>query len=81
MELTGAELRQWLDRSAEAYQAEPDGSISGGEGADVLYGMDYALYLGASEGQRVDGLAFEGALVDDGQTFRVACLLYTSRCV
>ena len=66
------ELRQWLDRSAEAYQAEPDGSISGGEGADVLYGMDYALYLGASEGQRVDGLAFEGALVDDGQTFRVA---------
>ena len=27
---------------------------------------------GASEGQRVDGLAFEGALVDDGQTFRVA---------
>ena len=72
VELTGAELRQWLDRSAEAYQAEPDGSISGGEGADVLYGMDYALYLGASEGQRVDGLAFEGALVDDGQTFRVA---------
>ena len=67
-----AELRQWLDRSAEAYQAEPDGSISGGEGADVLYGMDYTLYLGASEGQRVDGLAFEGALVDDGQTFRVA---------
>ncbi|UQT50676.1 S-layer homology domain-containing protein [Flavonifractor plautii] len=61
-----------MDRSAEAYQAEPDGSISGGEGADVLYGMDYALYLGASEGQRVDGLAFEGALVDDGQTFRVA---------
>lgn len=38
----------------------------------MLYGMDYALYLGASEGQRVDGLAFEGALVDDGQTFRVA---------
>ena len=30
------------------------------------------LYLGASEGQRVDGLAFEGALVDDEQTFRVA---------
>lgn len=25
VELTGAELRQWLDRSAEAYQAEPDG--------------------------------------------------------
>lgn len=72
VELTGAELRQWLDRSAEAYQAEPDGSISGGEGADVLYGMDYTLYLGASEGQRVDGLAFKGALVDDGQTFRVA---------
>lgn len=67
VELTGAELRQWLDRSAEAYQAEPDGSISGGEGANVLYGMDYALYLGASEGQRVDGLAFEGALVDDGR--------------
>ena len=34
--------------------------------------MDYPLYLGASEGQRVDGLAFKGALVDDGQTFRVA---------
>ena len=43
VELTGAELRQWLDRSAEAYQAEPDGSISGGEGADVLYGMDLSL--------------------------------------
>ena len=81
VELTGAELRQWLDRSAEAYQAEPDGSISGGEGADVLYGMDYALYLGASEGQRVDGLAFEGALVDDGQTFRVwSCLSGTCLC-
>ena len=50
VELTGAELRQWLDRSAEAYQAEPDGSISGGEGADVLYGC--LLYTSPSPRDR-----------------------------
>lgn len=38
----------------------------------MLYGIDYALYLGAFEGQQANGPAFEDVLMDDGQTFRVA---------
>ena len=72
VELTGAQLRQWLDQGAELYEVEADGSISGGGDADVLYGMDYALYLGSPAGERVDGLTFHGTPVADAQTFRVA---------
>lgn len=70
--LTGAQLRQWLETCAGRYTVTDAGQPAGGEGACFLYGMDYALYLGSAEGQRVAGLSIQGAPVTDGQVFTVA---------
>ena len=72
VELTGAQLKAWLEACAEDYTLEPDGSISGGGEADALYGLDYTLYLGAGQGEQVDGLALDGEPVEDDQVLRVA---------
>ena len=72
VELTGAQLKAWLDICAESYTAEEDGSISGGEAADTLYGLDYTLYLGAPAGERVDGLTLDGEPVEDDQVLVLA---------
>ena len=73
VELTGTQLRQWLEGSAQRYQvSETTGAVYGGEGADVLYGMDYEIYLGNDAGQRVTGLTFQGQPVQDNQVFRIA---------
>lgn len=71
VELTGEQLREWLDHSAESYTVEEDGSVSGGRTADTLYGLDYTLYLGAPAGERVDGLTLDGEPVEDGQVLTV----------
>lgn len=71
VELTGEQLKGWLDLCAESYTVEADGSISGGETADTLYGLDYTLYLGAPEGERVDGLTLDGEPVEDDQLLRI----------
>ena len=70
--LTGSQLRQWLEVCAGRYSVTEYGQAAGGENADFLYGMDYALYLGSDEGRRVSGLTFQGAPVTDEQVFTVA---------
>lgn len=72
VELTAGQLTGWLDRCAGLYQVEADGSVSGGTGADILYGLSYELYLGGAEGERVSTLSYLGLPVADGQVLQVA---------
>ena len=70
--LTGAQLRQWLEVCAGRYTVNKEGQPAGGSTADVLYGVDYTLYLGSAAGSRVARLFFQGQPVEDSQTFTVA---------
>ena len=70
--LTGAQLRQWLETCAGRYSVTEDGQVAGGTEADILYGMDYALYLGGGEGRQAAGLRFQGEPVTEDQVFTVA---------
>ena len=74
VEMSGAQMRQWLDVCAGRYGVDERGSLTGGEDADALYGLDYELYVGNAPGNRVEGLAWEGVPVKDSHLFRVAVL-------
>lgn len=79
VELTAGQLRALLDVSAGVYTvSDRDLAISGGENADLLYGLDYDLYLTGSAGQRVSPLLRNGIPVDDSTLLRVA--VSASRC-
>ena len=71
-ELTGAQLKQWLETCAGRYGVNEIGQLTGGQDADFLYGMDYELYVGAPAGQRVVGLTCRGVPVEDETVYRVA---------
>ena len=72
VELTGAQLRQWLDTCAQWYTVTDAGQPAGGTEADFLYGMSYELYLGSSTGKRVNFFTVDGLPVQDEQIFTVA---------
>lgn len=72
VELTGAQLRQWLEICAGRYTVTDAGQPAGGETADVLYGIDYDLYLGSPEGKRVGSLLLQGQAVTDSQVYTIA---------
>ena len=72
VELTGAQLRQWLDTCAQWYTVTDAGQPAGGAEADFLYGMNYELYLGSERGKRVNFFTADGLPVQDEQVFTVA---------
>lgn len=72
VEMTGAQLKAWLDTCAGRYQVDRYGRLTGGDDADFLYGMDYVLYTGAPAGARVAELTWNGQPVEDDQTFQIA---------
>lgn len=72
VELTGAQLREWLDTCAQWYTVTDAGQPSGGMQADFLYGMNYELYLGSNAGKRVNFFTVDGLPVQDEQVFTVA---------
>lgn len=71
VEMTGAQLKAWLDTCAGRYQVDQYGRLTGGKDADFLYGMDYVLYVGAPAGQRVANLTWNGQPVKNDQVFRI----------
>ncbi len=71
VELTGAQLKQWLDVCAGRYQVDETGRVTGGQDADFLYGMDYELYVGEQPGRRVVNLTWQGQPVEADRTYRV----------
>ena len=72
VEMTGAQLRQWLDTCASRYEINSDGQPAGGKDADVLYGMDYSLYLSSEKGKRAGLILYEGQPVTDSQVLTIA---------
>ena len=71
VELTGAQLEEWLEVCAGRYQVDESGQVTGGQDADFLYGMDYELYVGGQSGQRVVNLTWRGQPVERNRTYRV----------
>ena len=71
VELTGAQLEEWLEVCAGRYRVDESGQVTGGQDADFLYGMDYELYVGGQSGQRVVNLTWRGQPVEHNRTYRV----------
>lgn len=73
VELTGRQLKDWLEDCAKDYTVTESGLIGGGDlGTDQVYGVSYDVYLGEPEGQRVQNLTFRGLPVTPGQKFKAA---------
>lgn len=77
IQMTGKQLKDWLEDCTKDYTVEADGSITGGGfGTDQLYGIDYDIYMGNPEGSRVVNMTYQGQPVADDQTFTVAINSY-----
>ncbi len=77
IEMTGKQVKDWLEDCAKDFTVEADGTITGGGfGTDQFYGVSYDVYLGNPEGQRVVNLTYQGQPVTDDQTFKVALNSY-----
>ena len=72
VELTGKQIRDWLDVCAGRYDVDENGYLTGGETADALYGLSYELYVGSLPGRRVEHLTWKGDELGDFQRLRVA---------
>ena len=80
MKVTGAEVIEWLERSAENFnQIDPDSTevqdlLDGGFSAynyDVIDGVDYEIDVTQPKGQRITNVMFDGEPIDEDQEFLV----------
>ena len=81
IELTGAQLKDYLERSAQFFITPsapgpytPD-QISGNGpdyNYDVIYGLDYDIDIDQPAGSRITNLEFDGAPIDPNAAFAVA---------
>lgn len=87
MEITGAELRDYLEYSAKFFVQVDEGATFdpetgtnadwGGTAVpdynyDALTGVDYHINISKPVGERIEGLSYEGAPVADGDEFVLA---------
>lgn len=73
--MTGAEIKEWLEFSATHYELQEDGTIKGGGlYCDTLYGegVSYEIYLGNEVGDRVRHITYQDAPLDMEATYQVA---------
>ena len=76
--ITGAQLRAYLEKSAEYYHGFPasGGTVTNfevpGYNFDVVSGVDYTLDLARPVGERVTSLTYQGTPVRDDQSFTLA---------
>jgi 2',3'-cyclic-nucleotide 2'-phosphodiesterase / 3'-nucleotidase / 5'-nucleotidase len=77
--LSGAQLRAYLEKSAEYYNGWPatgSGTVTNfsvpGYNFDIISGVDYTLDISRPVGSRVTELRFNGAPVRDEQSFTMA---------
>lgn len=73
--MTGAQLKSWMQRTAQNYRVNDDGQVGGGGfGCDTFYGVNYDVYVGNPDGQRVQNITYaDGTPVKDDDTI-YACL-------
>lgn len=73
VELTGRQLKDWLERCAATYQVTEDGKLSGGGwGTDQIAGLHYEIYVGNPVGSRVENMTYQDRPVTENQVFRTA---------
>lgn len=72
VEMTGQELKDWLEESASRYTVEENGGITGGADGIQVYGLSYIICLGNPEGDRIKNVTSGGKPVTTTQLFRVA---------
>ena len=73
--MTGAEIKEWLEFSATHYEVQADGTVTGGGlYCDTLYGegVSYEIYLGNEVGDRVRNITYKGEPLDMEDTYQVA---------
>lgn len=76
--ITGAQLRAFLEKSAEYYNGYPrtDGAIVNravpGYNFDVVSGVDYTIDISKPIGQRITKLLYKGRPIAEAQTFAMA---------
>lgn len=76
--ITGAQLRAYLEKSAEYYNAFPSGDSTvtnfdvPGYNFDVVSGVDYVMDISRPLGERITSMTFEGRPVRDDDTFTLA---------
>lgn len=77
IEMTGKQLRDWLDYCSNIYKVSGDTISGGGYGTDIAYGINYEVYLGEEEGNRVVNMTWpDGTPVKDDDKFIVGLSSY-----
>lgn len=73
--MTGAQLKSWMQHTAQNYRVKDDGQLGGGGfGCDTFYGVNYDVYVGKPDGQRVQNITYaDGTPVKDDDMI-YACL-------
>ncbi len=75
IDMTGAEIKEWLEYAATKYTGKADGSISGGGiYCDTLYGpgVYYEVHVDEPVGSRIYDLQYNGAPIGMDTTYQVA---------
>jgi len=79
VEITGAELKKYLESTAAYYNTYQPGDITvsfdpeiRGYSYDMFTGIDYKIDISEPVGDRIKDLSFEGEPVRDEQTFKLA---------
>ena len=79
VEITGAELKKYLESTAAYYNTYQPGDITisfdpeiRGYSYDMFQGIDYKIDISEPVGNRIKDLRFEGEPVRDDQTFKLA---------
>lgn len=79
VEVTGAELKKYMEWSAACYNQWVPGDVSisfnpdkPGYLYDMFYGVDYEINLSKPAGQRIENVMFKGAPLKDDQVLKLA---------
>lgn len=75
IKMTGAQLKSWMQHTAQNYRVNDNGQVGGGGfGCDTFYGVNYDVYVGKPDGQRVQNITYaDGTPVKDDDMI-YACL-------
>lgn len=84
VEISGRQLREYLEHAAAHFEGVVDGTpvVAAGRPGynfDMLAGVDYVINLGRPVGERITRLEFEGAAVDPAQRFTLAVNSYRAQ--
>lgn len=73
--MTGAQLKSWMQHTAQNYRVKDNGQLGGGGfGCDTFYGVNYDVYVGNPDNQRVQNITYaDGTPVKDDDMI-YACL-------